>query len=82
LGAAVPLLQALGEAAVYVVGRSHNPDASPAALMRRPLGAPAMDTLLHELVAGVPAEQLGTRTAQVLDRIDTGQDREPGEDDE
>ena len=44
--------------------------------------APAMAQILRELVAGVPAEQLRERAAQVLDRIDTGRDREPGEDDE
>jgi len=44
--------------------------------------APAMAQILREFVAGVPAEQLRTRAAQVLDRIDTGRDREPGEDDE
>jgi hypothetical protein len=44
--------------------------------------APAMAQILCELVAGVPAEQLRTRAAQVLERIDTGRDREPGEDDD
>ena len=44
--------------------------------------APAMAQILRELVAGVPAEHLRIRAAQVLDRIDTGRDREPGEDDE
>ena len=44
--------------------------------------APAMAQILRELVAGVPAEQLRTRASQVLDRIDIGRDREPGEDDE
>ena len=44
--------------------------------------APVMAQILRELVAGVPAERLRTRAAQVLDRIDTGRDREPGEDDE
>jgi hypothetical protein len=44
--------------------------------------APAMAQILRKLLAGVPAEQLRTRAAQVLDRIDTGRDREPGEDDE
>jgi hypothetical protein len=43
---------------------------------------PAMAQILRELVAGVSAEQLLTRAAQVLVRIDTGRDREPGEDDE
>jgi hypothetical protein len=44
--------------------------------------APAMAQILREFVAGVPAEQLRTRAAQVLDRIDAGRDRERGEDDE
>jgi hypothetical protein len=44
--------------------------------------APAMAQILRELVAGAPAEQLRGRAAQVLERIDTGRDREPGEDDE
>jgi hypothetical protein len=44
--------------------------------------APVMAQILRELVAGGTAEQLRTRAAQVLDRIDTGRDREPGEDDE
>ena len=44
--------------------------------------APAMAQILRELVAGVPAEHLRGRAAQVLERIDTGRDREPGEDDE
>jgi hypothetical protein len=44
--------------------------------------APAMAQILRELVAGAPAEQLRGRAAQVLGRIDTGRDREPGEDDE
>lgn len=43
---------------------------------------PAMAQILRELVAGVPAEQLRTSAAQVLDRIDAGRAREPGEDDE
>ncbi len=43
--------------------------------------APAMAQILRELVVGVPAEQLRTRAAQVLERIDTGREREPGEDD-
>jgi hypothetical protein len=34
--------------------------------------APAMAQILRELIAGVPAEQLRTRAAQVLERIDTG----------
>jgi hypothetical protein len=38
--------------------------------------APAMAQILRELVAGVPAEQLRTRAAQVLDRIDTGSRRQ------
>jgi hypothetical protein len=44
--------------------------------------APAMAQILRELVAGVPAEQLRGRAAQVLERIDTGPAREPREDDE
>ena len=44
--------------------------------------APAMAQILRELAAGAPAEQLPTRAVQVLDRIDTGRDREPGEDDD
>jgi hypothetical protein len=32
--------------------------------------APAMAQIVRELVAGVPAEQLRTRAAQVLDRIE------------
>jgi len=44
--------------------------------------APAMAELLRELVAGVPAEQLRSRAEQMLERIDAGRDREPGEDDE
>jgi hypothetical protein len=44
--------------------------------------APAMAQILPELVASVPVQQLRTRAAQVLDRIDTGRDREPGEDDQ
>jgi hypothetical protein len=38
--------------------------------------------ILRELVAGVPAEQLRRRAAQVIKRIDTVRPREPGEDDE
>src|SRR6202521_2980914 len=44
--------------------------------------APAMAQILRELVSGVPAEQLRSRAEQALERIDTGRDREPGEDDE
>jgi hypothetical protein len=44
--------------------------------------APAMAVLLRELVAGVPAAHLSDRAARVLDRIDAGRVREPGEDDE
>jgi len=44
--------------------------------------APAMAQILRELVAGIPVEQLRTRAAQVFDRIDTGQERQPGEDDD
>jgi hypothetical protein len=41
-----------------------------------------MAQILRELVAGVPAEQLRGRAARVLERLDTGREREPGEDDE
>jgi hypothetical protein len=41
-----------------------------------------MAQILRELAAGVPTEQLRTRAAQVLERIDASRDREPGEDDE
>ena len=44
--------------------------------------APAMAQILRELVAGVAAEHLQRRAAQVLERIDTGREREPCEDDE
>jgi hypothetical protein len=44
--------------------------------------APAMAQMLREFVAGAPAEQLRGRAAQVLEWIDTGRAREPGEDDE
>ena len=44
--------------------------------------APAMAQILREFVAGVPVEQFRSRAAQVLERIGTGRDREPGEDDE
>ena len=44
--------------------------------------APAMAQILRELVTGVRAEHLRRRAAQVLEQIDTGRDREPGEDDE
>jgi hypothetical protein len=44
--------------------------------------APAMAQILRELIAGAPAEHLGRRAAQVLDRINAGREREPGEDDE
>jgi hypothetical protein len=41
-----------------------------------------MAQILRELVAGMPAEQLLKRASQVLEGIDSGRDREPGEDDE
>ena len=41
-----------------------------------------MAQILRELVAGVAAEQLRSRAAQVLERIDAGREREAGEDDE
>jgi len=44
--------------------------------------APAMEQILRELVAGAPAEHLRSGAAHVLERIDTGRVREPGEDDE
>jgi hypothetical protein len=44
--------------------------------------APAMAQILRELVAGASAEQLRRRAALVLERIDTGRAREPGEDGE
>jgi hypothetical protein len=44
--------------------------------------APAMAQILRELVAGVPVEDLHGRAAHVLERIDSGRTREPGEDDE
>jgi hypothetical protein len=44
--------------------------------------APAMAALLRELVAGVPASHLRDRAARLLNRIDTGRGREPGDDDE
>jgi hypothetical protein len=44
--------------------------------------APAMAQILRELVAGASAEPLRKRAAQVIERIDTGREREPGEDDE
>jgi hypothetical protein len=44
--------------------------------------APAMAQILRELVDGVLAEHLRTRAAQVLERIEMGRAREPGEDDE
>ena len=43
--------------------------------------APAMAQILRELVAGVPAEYLRLRAEQVLERINAGREREPGEDD-
>jgi hypothetical protein len=43
---------------------------------------PAMAQILRELAAGVPAEHLRRRAAQVLERIDAGRAREPGEDNE
>jgi hypothetical protein len=44
--------------------------------------APAMAQILRELVAGVPAEQLRLRAAEVLERIDTARSRGPCEDDD
>jgi hypothetical protein len=44
--------------------------------------APAMAQILRELVAGVPVKALRGRAEHVLERIDAGRTREPGEDDE
>jgi hypothetical protein len=44
--------------------------------------APATAQILRELVAGVPASHLRDRAVQVLERIDAGRERVPGEDDE
>jgi hypothetical protein len=44
--------------------------------------APAMAQILASSPPGVPAEQLRTRAVRVLDGIDTGREREPGEDEE
>ena len=41
-----------------------------------------MAQILRELVSGVPAEYLRSRAEQVLERINAGREREPGEDDE
>ena len=49
----------------------------------RPIGqAPAVVQILRELVAGATSEHLRRRTARILERIDSGRSREPGEDDE
>jgi hypothetical protein len=44
--------------------------------------APAVAQILRELVAGASVEQLRRHAARVLERIDTGRAREPGENDE
>jgi hypothetical protein len=44
--------------------------------------APAMPSLLRELVAGAPPEKLRDRAESILREIDRGAPREPGEDDE
>jgi hypothetical protein len=44
--------------------------------------APAMAQILRELVAGETSEHLRRRAARILERIDSGRGREPGEDDE
>jgi hypothetical protein len=44
--------------------------------------APAMTSLLRELVAGVPPESLRERAESILRKIDRGKAREPGEDGE
>ena len=44
--------------------------------------APAMAQILGELAAGASVEQPRSRAVQLLERIDAGREREPGEDDE
>ena len=44
--------------------------------------APAMVSLLRELVAGAPPETLRERAESILRQIDRGAPRQPGEDDE
>jgi hypothetical protein len=44
--------------------------------------APAMAALLRELVNRGDADLLRSQAAAILHRIDSGRDREPGEDDE
>jgi hypothetical protein len=44
--------------------------------------APAMVSLLRELVAGVPPETLRKRAELILRQIDRSAPRQPGEDDE
>ena len=44
--------------------------------------APAMAQILRDLVAGVPSALLRRRAARVLNRLDAGRPREPGDDDE
>jgi hypothetical protein len=44
--------------------------------------APAMAALLRELVAGEMLEGLKAKANAILNRIDRGRPREPGEDDE
>jgi hypothetical protein len=44
--------------------------------------APAMAQILRELAVGASVEELRGRAARVLEWIDAGRDREPGEDDE
>jgi hypothetical protein len=44
--------------------------------------APAIAALLRELVAGATSEHLRRHAARILERIDSGRLREPGEDDE
>jgi hypothetical protein len=44
--------------------------------------APAMVSLLRELIAGVPPDGLRQRAAAILRQIECQRPREPGEDDE
>jgi hypothetical protein len=44
--------------------------------------APAMAQILRELAAGASVEDLRRRATRVLEQIDTGGEREPGDDDE
>ena len=44
--------------------------------------APAMTSLLRELVAGAPPEKLRERAESILHQIDRAAPRQPGEDDD